>query len=255
MEPGRAAIHAVSQFLRQRPAVAFALLLILGIALGGVVAVKPLLWLGMAAGFLVLAIVSRRVFVVGAAIVFLGVSAAQIARFQFPSDSIGNFATDTQRLAQIEARIDDPPRLLLSSPAELRLVPPKQTALASVRTTSGWEEASGKIAITIEEPNILLRAGQTVRMIGMLQRPDGAMNPGEFDYAAWCGQQRILATVRVSHAEGVQILAEPWPQPMLWLRRKTRDLLAEGFDERQTYDQSLLRAFVLGDSDPELADL
>jgi competence protein ComEC len=258
MDSGWASIRAVPQFLRQRPGVAFALLLILGIALGGVVAVKPLLWLGMAAGFLVLTIVSRRVFVVGAAIVFVGISAAQIARFQFPTDSIGNFATDTQRLAQIEARIDDPPRLLLSSPAELRLVPPKQTATASVRavrTTSGWEEASGRVAITIEEPNILLRAGQTVRMIGMLQRPDGAMNPGEFDYAAWCRQQRILATVRVSHAEGVQILAEPWPQPMLWLRRKTRDLLAEGFDERQTYDQTLLRAFVLGDSDPELADL
>ncbi len=225
MNIGWAPIRRVSQFVRQRPGVAFTLLLILGIALGGVLAVKPAVWLALATGFLILTIVSRRVFVVGAAIVFVGISAAQIARFQFPSDSIGNFATDSERLAQIEARIDDPPRLLLSSAAGLRLAPPKQTATASVRavrTTSGWEEASGKIAITIEEPNILLRAGQTVRMIGMLQRPGGAMNPGEFDYAAWCRQQRILATVRVSHAEGVQILAEPWPQPMLWLRRKTR---------------------------------
>lgn len=258
MECGWLPIRRLSQFFRRRPAVPFTILLILGIAPADFLPARPLIWLASAAVFVLLSILIRRVLPVAAAIVFVGLSAAQIERFQFPSTAISNYATDSERFAQFEVRIDQPPRLLSPSPDELRLLPPKQTAVASVvavKTTQAWQPATGKIAVTLEEPNVALRAGQTVRLTGMLERPRGPMNPGEFDYAAWCRRQRILATMRIGHADGVEILGDAGLHPILWLRQKTRDLLAMGFDLRDSYNHALLRAFVLGDSDPQLRDL
>jgi len=154
--------------------------------------------------------------------------------------------------------IDQPPRLVRPSPGELRSLPPKQTAVAIVRgvkTTEGWKNAGGKIALTIEQPNLQLRTGQIVRVTGMLQRPAGPMNPGEFDYAAWCRDQRILATFRVEHADGVQIVRDGSPGLLGWLRDESRHLLALGFDDGESFDHVLLRAFVFGDPDAQLRDL
>jgi competence protein ComEC len=140
----------------------------------------------------------------------------------------------------------------------LRALPPKQTAIATVRaidTKDGWENASGRIFLTIEQPNPRLGAGQTIRVTGLLQRPQRPMNPAEFDFSAWCRDQRILATFKVSHADGVQILEENGLSPLAWLREKSRHLLAMGFDANGGFDHSLLRAFVFGDSDPQLRDL
>ncbi|MGD0767497.1 MAG: ComEC/Rec2 family competence protein [Tepidisphaeraceae bacterium] len=140
----------------------------------------------------------------------------------------------------------------------LECLPPKQTTVALVRavkTTEGWKKANGRIALTVEQPNVEMRAGQIVRVTGMLARPAGPMNPGEFDYAEWCRQQRILATFRVGHADGVEIEKEGAAGPVVWLREKTRHLLAEGFTDEESFDHVLLRAFVLGDPDPQLRDL
>jgi competence protein ComEC len=258
MERGWIQFYRLSLLFRGRPAPPLVVLLIVGIAFGDVLAPRPGIWLGIAAAFVLLAIVMRQIAPIAVAIVFLGLAAAQIQRFQFPSDSITNYATDSQRFAQIDAYIDQPPRLVAEPPSELRIVPPKQTVIAlaeAVRTRGGWQAATGKIAVTLEQPNISLAAGQTVRLTGMLQKPRGPMNPGEFDYAEWCRRQRIVATLRIGHADGVQVLRESSPHPILWLRQKTRDLLAMGFDLRESYNQALLRAFVLGDSDPQLRDL
>jgi competence protein ComEC len=81
------------------------------------------------------------------------------------------------------------------------------------------------------------------------------MNPGEFDYYSWERQQRVLATMLVSHADGVQIDSDPGPGAIVWMREKARHLLAQGFTLDRSYDHVLLRAFVLGDSDPQLEDL
>ncbi|MGD0767461.1 MAG: hypothetical protein ABSB42_04475 [Tepidisphaeraceae bacterium] len=99
--------------------------------------IKPALWLGAAAGLLVIAIfvrwaIPRAGLIVG--VTFLvGVSAAQIARFKFPADSIGQYATYDERLAELELAIDQPPRLVMPSPAELRLLPPKQNSTPHCR--------------------------------------------------------------------------------------------------------------------------
>ncbi|MGD0389756.1 MAG: ComEC/Rec2 family competence protein, partial [Tepidisphaeraceae bacterium] len=262
MEQARHQSRSLSQFFQRRPAVLFTFLIALGIGIAGVLPTKPGLWLCGAAGLLVAAIFVRwaipRAALLVCATVLVGVAAAQIAGFQFPADSIWGYTSDGERFAELEVAIDQPPRLVMPSPAELRLLPPKQTTVALVRavkTTQGWERASGRIALTVEQPNVEMRAGQIVRVTGMLARPAGPMNPGEFDYAGWCREQRILATFRVGHADGVAIERDGAAGPVVWLREKTRHLLALGFNDNESFDHVLLRAFVLGDPDPQLRDL
>jgi competence protein ComEC len=249
-------------FFQARPAVIFGLLLAIGIGFSNLFPCKPGLWLIIAAALLILAAGVRwplaGAALLGCATFWVGLSAAQIEQSRFPSDSISNYTTDGDEFAQLELAIDQPPRLLSPPPAELRSLLPKQTAIASVRgidTLAGWRSAGGRIFLTIEHPNPRLGPGQIVRVAGMLQRPAGPMNPGEFNFSAWCRDQRILATFKVSHADGVEILQDNGPSPLTWLREKSRHLLAMGFDADRAFDHSLLRAFVFGDSDPQLRDL
>jgi len=262
MEQARLQTRRLTQYFQRRPAVIFTILLALGISFTRVLPVKPWLWLGCAAALLLVAILVRwgflRLASLACVIFLVGLSAGQIERYQFSSDTIANYTTDNERFAQLELAIDQPPRLVRPSPGELRSLPPKQTVVANVRgvkTTDGWQPADGKIAVTIEQPNLQLRAGQIVRVTGMLQRPAGPMNPGEFDYAAYCRDQRILATFRVEHADGLQIVRDGSSSPLVWLRDKSRHLLGLGFDDGESFDHALLRAFVFGDPDPELRDL
>jgi competence protein ComEC len=250
----------VGHFVKRRPAVIFALLLALGIGVAEALPVRPWVWIGLAIALLLLAIFARAALRLAAAVgvtFFVGVCAFQIERYQFPSDSIWNCTSTEEGFAEIEVAVDQPPRVVIPA-GDARSLPPKQTfmgAVRAVKTNEGWESASGKIAVTVEQPVIELRAGQIVRLVGMLSRPAPAMNPGEFDYAQWCRQQRILATFRVAHTDGVTIASDGGASPVVWLREKARHLLALGFDEREAFDAALLRAFVLGDSDPKLRDL
>src|SRR5204862_1729919 len=53
----------------------------------------------------------------------------------------------------------------------------------------------------------------------------------------------------------VTILSDPGPSSLARLRARSRELLAAGFTPEQSLDHALLRALVLGDSDPELRDV
>jgi competence protein ComEC len=252
----------VAAFLQRRPAVIFCLLLAIGIGFAVSFPCRPWAWLACAAAFLVLGNLVRRSFVgaalLGCAVFWVGLAASQIEQFRFPSDSISNYTTDGAEFAQLELALDRGTRLVSASPRELRDLTPKQTAVATVRaidTEGGWRKASGRIFLTIEQPNPRLGAGQIVRVTGLLERPPGPMNAGEFDFAGWCREQRILATFKVSHADGVQIVEDNGPGPLAWLREKSRHLLAMGFDADREFDFSLLRTFVFGDADPQSKDV
>jgi competence protein ComEC len=248
---------------QRRPAVVCALLIAIGIGLSGVVPSQALLWLAVAAGLLILAFLFfhkprlASFFLLGS-MLLVALSAAQIDRYQFPPHPISDFTTDGERFARLELSLDQPPRLLEPPPAELRALPPKQSTIAVVRqiaTRSGWQPASRRVMLEVEQPNLRLGLGQIIRVTAILYRPAPPMNPGEFDWAAWCRDQRILAMVHVGHADGIEIVQDHGPGPIGWLREKARHLLAMGFPAARSFDHALLRAFVLGDPDPQLRDL
>lgn len=250
-------------YLREHPAIVVTLLVAAGIALGDVVPARPGLWLCGAAGLLTIAaLIGRRPAIatglIAGGILLTGLAAAQIDRFAYPANSIANYTTEADRFAEVEVAIEQSPRLVVPGTGELRALPPKQVMEArvrAIRTRAGWSATSGEILLTLEEPNPRLGAGQVVRATGMLERPATPTNPGEFDGAAYWREQRVLGAVRVSHANGVEILEEPGPGALLWMREKTRHLLARGFPAERAFDHALLRALVLGDSDPQLRDV
>jgi competence protein ComEC len=195
---------------------------------------------------------------IAAALAVAGLVAAQQGAFYYARDHISAFAGDTPRLAQLELHVDHPPRTLTGPPFGSHPMPPKQVTTAtvlSVKTWGGWKPATGQVLVQISEPHPRLEVNQTVRVIGMLQRPAPAMNPGQFDWAAYYREQGILNSVQVSHADNIQILASPGPGWLESLRESVRGLLAVGFTGRDEIDHALLRALLLGDHDPQLRDV
>jgi competence protein ComEC len=187
-----------------------------------------------------------------------GLTAAQLFAFYYPADHVCAFATEDPRLAQVELYIDNPPRVLTNPFDRRRALPPKQVTTARVtrvRTWSGWVDATGDVLVQIAQPHPRLATGQTVRAIGQLQRPAPAMNPGQFDWAHYYRDQRVLASFSVSHADNIRIIEERFPGPLAWARERCRRLLAAGFPAERSLDHALLRALLLGDHDPQLRDV
>jgi competence protein ComEC len=248
--------------LHKRPAIPVVLFLALGIGLQNIAPAEPWYWLGISFLSLVIAIVFLQKQILSSsaialAIVSIGLTAAQVRQFQYPANHIWAYTDDGQRFAQLDVALDETPRLI-SPPNEQRSLPPKQVALAEVRqirTVDGWQPASGQISLSLGELNPQLRAGQIVRITGMLERPLPPDNPGQFDWAAYYREQRILAGVHLLHGDGAVVLEDRGPSPLAWLRERTRDLLAMGFPSSQLLDHALLHAFLLGDSDPQLRDV
>ena len=201
--------------LTRRPAAFAAVFLVLGILLHEQIQPHPKLLLFLSTGTAFLCIVTVRTRIVCAILIcvlitLLGVILAQREHFQFAPNDIGLFATDEPHLTQIEARLIDEPQIVAGPVNAQRLLPPKQITIAQVlrlKTWDGWTPVTGRLPVQINQPNPDLMAGQTVRMLGMLQRPRAAMNPGEFDWAVYYRQQRILANFTVNRVGNIRVLS------------------------------------------------
>jgi competence protein ComEC len=194
------------------------------------------------------------------ALLMVAMASAQHAAFYYADDDISHFAGERMRLATVRLYLPYEPRLrvmTLGANSAIKL-PPRQVTLAEVRqvlTTHGWQDASGAVLLQVREAVDDLHAGQTIEIVGELDRPGVAMNPGQFDWRTYYRQQRILTSVHVRHASGVRILQRESPPVLTRWREFVRGAMSSGFTEAQNLDRSLVTALVLGDYDPELRDL
>ena len=159
-----------------RPALPAAVLLVVGIAGHRLLPVVPLLWLIV----LLLLIVGAAIFskkailcstLIAPAIMLCGITSAQLAASFFPGNHISAFASDEPRLAWVEARIEETPRII-ESPPRGRVVPDKQffqVSVLKVLTRKGWESAAGEMPIQVSPPRADLAAGQVLRMLGRIE--------------------------------------------------------------------------------------
>ena len=244
--------------LSSRPAVTAAILLAIGILLH-----EQLPWAAaIAAVAVAAAVLFRSQRFVATALLALAVVAAGAAlgrrdHFAFAADDIGTFATDDARLATVEARLVDEPQLTAGGDAG-RPLPPRQTVLADVTrvlTTHGWVAATGQLPVRVNQPNPSLAAGDTVRLLGQLERPRPAANPGEFDWAVYYRRLRITATLTVTRAANATVIADPGFAPRTWARGVARRALAAGFSADHAADLIVLQAALLGDRDPQLREV
>lgn len=263
MAAGRAISSGLGQSLRRRPLLAAACPLILGILLHDLAPVAPWAWLGLAGGALVAAIARRRDGVVAsaciaAALLLLGLTLAQAQRYRHPRDDIAAYTMDQPRLAELRLRLDHEVRLLSYPFATGRAIPPRQVTTAraiAVRTWDGWTPCDGRVLVQIAAPHARLRIGQTIQALGRLERPSAAMNPGQFDWAAYYREQRVLASLQVASAGNITVLEARRRSALDAARARVRALLARGFAMDRSLDHALLRALLLGDRDPELRDV
>ena len=241
---------------------AVALLLAVGIGLHNRLPHAPAAAIALAAALFALGLLGRRLapscLPIGLAAVLLGVGLAQRAHHRFPADDVARFAADQPRLAHVEVRLDERPRLVRPGDDLALPMPPKQTTLAAVtavKTVRGWRPASGEMLVQIARPHPELAAGQTVRLLGMLQRPAPAANPGQTDWAAYYRGRRILASLRVGGPGQVELVARDGPPPVARLRQAAADALADGFGPGRDKERALLAAVFLGQRDPEMSDV
>jgi competence protein ComEC len=245
------------------PAVPAAAAFIGGIALHPCVPHQPAAWVVCLALLAVAAAAVRAraraaSLLIAGGLMVAGIAAAQAEAFYYPRRHISAFAADRPRLAQLELYLSHPPRIFNPHFDNQRPLPPKQVTTATVvkvRTKSGWEPATGDVLVQLTQPHPRLAVGQTARVLCMIQRPAPAMNPGQFNWAAYYRDQRILASVQITEPGNIRILSDDGPGPWTWLRERARRLLAAGFGPAQSLDHALLRALLLGDNDPELRDV
>lgn len=241
-----------------------AILFIVGIALHRVLPVYPLAWL-IAITLLVAAaipLVRRPVtssVLIGVAIVLCGCAGGQLAYWYFPRDHVSAFVSEGQELGWIEGMIEDTPRVVEGA-GRGRPLPDRQTfevGVKAVLTWKGWAPASGTLPVAVSPPRTDLGAGQRVRLLGRIDHPAPAMNPGAFDSAQFYRRERALVTLRVSRPYDVQVLSQPsrWAGWLTRLREKSRELLDRGFVYSQTTDRATLRALVFGDREPAVREV
>jgi|GEM_PF-702084 len=246
----------------RRPAVLAALVLIAGILAHPILPPHPLLWAILIAVLVFISILIIRAtaiccLCIFAAVFFIGVALAQLQDSFLPRNHIGLFTGSSERLAELELRITDPPQIS-GGMAEMRMLPPKQIAMAEVRavkSAGGWEPAVGKIHITIEPPDDRLHAGQVIRALGFLSRPEAPSNPGQFNFAEYDRRQGILASFIVRRAETIQIIGSDEWSILPRFREEARLFLAAGFSLPHVNDAEFLELLTLGDSDARLPDV
>jgi competence protein ComEC len=257
-QPSLAPISSLSR----RPAITASVLFILGIFAHRALAPVPILWLNVAisAALLSLALLRHQfasTFALSVAIFCIAVASAQRAGYFYPRTDISQFTTEEPRIVHLELRITDPPRLVTTSSLfrknEHRQV--TRGEVTRILTPIGWKPATGTVPLSLTEPLQNLRINATVRITGLLHRPTPAANPGQFDWAGYYRDDRILAACSIPKSSAVTILSDPGPDFLDQLRAKSRSLLAEGFSKEKSLDHALLRALVLGDTDPELRDV
>ncbi len=255
-------IRATFVFSRA-PAVPVAIALIVGVVLGKHVPALPWLWCGVGAVALFAgALVLHRAWTCSSILLIAtlccAIASTQLMAYFYPRDHITHYASDAPRLCQLRLYLPNEPRLRTMTFGQRFPIPPRQVTLARVKqllTWNGWRDASGDVLVQIREPNPQLAAGQTVQIVGMLERPGVAMNPGQFDWQRYYRDKGVLCSVQIVHAANVTILDDS-PAPWLTrLRESARDALTEGFSPEHSLDHALLGALVLGDYDPELRDV
>ncbi len=245
----------------QRPALWAAVAVMVGIAVHGVIA-EPAMAILFAAIALGAGVVLWRVEMAGSGLILvalslLGAASAELASNRFSSNEIGLFTSAEPRLARLKVRLTEPPRLLEATEKLGRPIDPRQAVhgdVVGILTNDGWQGASGKIVVHLNEVVEELREGQMVEAFGWLSRPRSAMNPGEFDWANYYRSQRLLATFAVQRRENVRIVFDGDVSLLSSLRHWTREALQKGF-AAHSVDHALLAALVLGDNDPQLRDV
>ena len=232
--------------LPERPLVVVAAALAAGCAIGGMVAVSPVVWWTAAVvallawGLLCLLFwasvdgMDRSGWAAVALLTAIGCGGAGWCTARstlFSRDDLAWSLTSSPQPVAIEGIVVETPRRL-SAPqldplrsesaqaAAQRLSSECVVAVQAVRRGASWRPASGRAAVIVDGEPPDLGTGCRVRVLGRGMRPPPPLNPGEFDFRERARSLRCLSIVRAHSAECVRVLFRPagW-SPGAWIDR------------------------------------
>lgn len=159
------------------------------------------------------------------ATIALGSSYHHWFRAVFPSDDIGNYASEDARLMRVRGVLDEEPTIAWQPPADpLQSFPHADSTISALRAkevfvNDRWAALSGKARLIVAGHMTDWHVGDEIEVVGRIQAPSSPMNPGEFDYRAYLLDQRIRAVITVHKTpNGVTRIAEGWPRSIIgWL--------------------------------------
>ena len=134
-------------------------------------------------------------------------------------NELARFAGTTADAACVEATVHGPVRWSPSPPRDpMRALPSGPTTSAvlevhRIRDGEHWLDTSGRLRLRVNGHLVDVHAGDQVRVIGRLSRPEGPRNPGGFDWARLALSRGYRAEMYSSVTELVSV--EPRRSPPL----------------------------------------
>jgi len=174
----------------------------------------------------------------------------------FSSDDLGRAAGHRSRPVCVEAIALTGPRRIPPPPPDVFSSIPSQertrvtVSVVRVRDGQQWQAASGRATLLVDGALVGFGAGDRLRVLAMIRRPDGPRNPGEFDFASFRRSQRELFELHSRWPDSVTLVqqASGW-NVRRWLhgiRRFCQDQLERYVQEPQS---DLAAAVLLGARD------
>ncbi|MCA9212063.1 MAG: ComEC/Rec2 family competence protein [Planctomycetales bacterium] len=139
----------------------------------------------------------------------------------YSCDEVARYLTSTSDESipiRVQGTVVEPPTVRRAGPADpLSTMPVSDRTVTElqirrVNVQGTWQLASGKVELTVQGHVVGLMAGDRVEVLGELQRPRRAKNPGERDFRQMKRSQRILCLLRSPYPDCVSILPriEQW---------------------------------------------
>ena len=144
---------------------------------------------------------------------WVGLAAAyhHVSRHYYSDEDIGEFAYDEPTLIQVRATIVEEPTTPLRRRDDALLSIPRtdwthcKIEVFELRREQDWTRATGKAVLRVEGKLNDLHVGDEIEFTGWIARPQGPMNPGEWDHAARLQDRRIRAEIRVKKGAVVRL--------------------------------------------------
>ncbi len=119
-----------------------------------------------------------------------------------------------------------------------------------------WYPASGSVQAMLARRQEDLHVGDEIELVGRLLLPQGAANPGGFDYAEYLADQRIGAVLAVPDApDAVRLVRQGWPGSLFGWLAVLRGRAARLLETQLPKEQSgVAEALLLGESNGMTGD-
>ena len=146
-------------------------------------------------------------------------------RYHVEADDISHFADFDGKPKRLRGTLATAPITQAEQHGPLRSFAAKATSRFVLNVTQrqelasrSWHNASGRVQVTLIGRTDDVTVGDEVELLGRLALPGEAMNPGEFNYAAFLRDQGVTATLTVLTSDEVALVRRGWPTSLFgWL--------------------------------------